>query len=428
MFRKILSTLATKIITSSFGFLIMIMTAKLLGAEAVGNIGLIILGITIAFLVSNFIGGGALIYLVPRVENFNLMVPSYIWAIISGFLVTYILDFFNLIPHQYSIHILWLSIINAITCINQNILLGKEKIRTFNLLTLVQIFFRFAVLALLLLVFDKKNVFSVILSLYIGYGASLIISFFYIFNEIKITRLNNTKQVIGESLKYGSFVQFSNILQLLNYRLSYYIINFYNGTVLLGIFTLGVQLSEGMWFIYRSITPIQYSKISNTVDKIYIKQMTIKMFKLSFILTSFAMIPLILLPSGFYTFIFGNDFAGVRIVIIYLSIGIIAVAVNSIFTHYFSGTGKFYFSAISAFIGLLINLPVCLLLIPHFGIKAAAFSASLSYIISLIFQMIIFNNITKTNLKEYLINRSDFSFIFNELKKYKLFQKTNIQS
>ena len=101
----------------------------------------------------------------------------------------------------------------------------------------------------------------------------------------------------------------------------------------------------------------------------------------------------------------------------YMSIGIIAVAVNSMLSHFFSGTGRHYFNTIGSAIGFVITLSTGLILIPHYGIKGAAFTATLSYSFSLIFQMIVFRIITKTKLSEYIPDRSDFIFFRNELKK-----------
>ena len=128
MFKNILSTLSTKIISAAISFFIVVLTSHLLGAEAVGTIGLIILGITIVLLVSNFIGGGALIYLLPRLGQYKLLVPSYIWSFLSGVVVTYILYIFNLIPKEFGLHIFLLSLINSLASANFNILLGRQKI------------------------------------------------------------------------------------------------------------------------------------------------------------------------------------------------------------------------------------------------------------------------------------------------------------
>jgi O-antigen/teichoic acid export membrane protein len=423
LFRNILNTLGTKFLSAVISLLIVILASHLLGAEALGTIGLIILGITIILLVSNFIGGSALIYLAPRINAYNLLVISYVWSFISGILVTSILYLFNLIPREYTLHILSLSVINSLASVNLNLLLGKEKIKTFNFVTLLQIVIQFLIFAFLVLLINNRNILSYLLSLYFGFGSGFIISLIFILPVLYDVRsmkyeVKNTSNVIKEILKYGSFAQFSNIIQLLNYRLNYYLINFYFSKALLGIFSLGVQLSEGLWLISKSIATVQYARISNSTDEAYSKQLTIKFLKISFLATLICLIPLVLLPVSFYRFIFGNEFGNVRYVIMFMSFGIIAVAVNSMLSHFFSGTGRPYINTIGSSIGFILTLSLGLILIPRYGIYGAAITASLSYLASLIFQFIAFTNITKTTFSEYFIRKSDFRFIKDELSKY----------
>ena len=423
MFRNILNTLGTKFLSAAISFLIVILTSHLLGAEAVGTIGLIILGITIILLISNFIGGSALIYLTPRINPYQLLVLSYIWSFISGILVTYILYAFYLIPREYAIHILSLSIINSLASVNLNIILGKEKIKTFNIVTLSQIVIQFAVLALLLLLIHNRSIFSFILSLYFGYGSGFIISLIFILPVIYKQQNTNNEQlttnlVLKEILKFGSFAQFSNIIQLLNYRLNYYLINFYFNKAMLGVFSLGVQLSEGLWLISKSMATVQFARISNSTDAEYSRQLTIRFLKISFLATLLTLIPLVLLPVNFYRFVFGHEFGNVRYVIMFMAVGIIAVAVNSMLSHFFSGTGRPYINTIGSAIGLVFTLGLGLILIPRYGIYGAALTASVSYLTSLIFQFIAFTAISKTTVKEYFITKVDFVFIVEELKKY----------
>ena len=60
------------------------------------------------------------------------------WAVVSTVITTGILYFLNLFPLQYTQHIFLLSLINALFSANISILLGKEKIKQYNLTTLLQ--------------------------------------------------------------------------------------------------------------------------------------------------------------------------------------------------------------------------------------------------------------------------------------------------
>lgn len=127
MLKKIIGTAGARVFNAFLSFVIVIVYARNLGAEGAGIIAEIVLGITIVLLISNFFGGGALVYLLPRHDNFIIFLLSYIWAIISAFVVTYFLNLFNAVPAKFIYDVLLLSIIQSFSAVNQNILLSKEK-------------------------------------------------------------------------------------------------------------------------------------------------------------------------------------------------------------------------------------------------------------------------------------------------------------
>jgi len=189
MIKKIAGTAGTRLIIAVITFIVVIINARTLGSEGVGEIALIVLGITIILLISNFVGGGALVYLIPRYKAFQIILPSYIWAVISAGLGAYVLKITGLIPAKYAFHIFLLSLIQALGAVNMNFLLGKEKIKRYNIVQLVQ----FAVLIVSLAVFyyllNEKSVLFYVYSLYLAFGSALVLSFLFIRNFIKISGL-----------------------------------------------------------------------------------------------------------------------------------------------------------------------------------------------------------------------------------------------
>ncbi|MBP7497469.1 MAG: polysaccharide biosynthesis C-terminal domain-containing protein, partial [Bacteroidales bacterium] len=285
-------------------------------------------------------------------------------------------------------------------------------------ITLLQVIMQLLFLWIMLLFVGQRHIDIYIYSLYVSYSVAFIFSFIYLVKEIKDFRIENLLKTAGSIIRYGGFVQLSNILQLLNYRLAYYIIDFYQGKVLLGIFTLGVQLSEGLWLLSKSAATVQYSKISNTKDKLYIKNFTNKLVKITFFSTLLLLIPLLLLPEAFFISVFGREFGDARFVLLYMSPGILAVAVNSMFSHYFSGTGRHHYNTIGSAIGLAVTLGVGLILIPRYALTGAAFTASVSYFCSFIFQLLVYKNITKSGLIDFMPVKSDLYYIIGKIKSF----------
>jgi O-antigen/teichoic acid export membrane protein len=417
MFRNILSTAASRIFNAILSLVILVINTNNLGQVGLGTIGLVVLGITVLLMISNFIGGGALVYLVPRHDLYKLFVPSYIWAIITSVLGAIILQIFNLIPAEYTWYILAMSLFQSFATVNLTILIGKEKIRLYNILTVIQQIVTTLVLILLIYVWHCVEVIAYVYALFSGYVVVFLLSLAAIRKYITITNLSGVRFVISEIFKYGKFVQIANILQLLNYRLSYYIIEFFSGRAALGLYNVGVQISEGVWLIGKSVATVQYARISNVNDMVYARNVTLRLLKFTFVLTAVVLAILLVLPERLYGAIFGQEFENIRLIMLTLAVGILATAVAMLMSHFFAGTGKPQHNMIGSAIGLVFTLVLGLIFIPRYGLIAAGLTASISYIMSMIYLLIVFIRMSGAGIKDFLISRDDYLFVKTEVKK-----------
>ncbi|HOW26183.1 MAG TPA: oligosaccharide flippase family protein [Bacteroidales bacterium] len=416
MFRQILGTTITRLINAFLTLGILLVNTHHLGKEGLGTIGLIVLGITLILLVSNYVGGGALVYLSSRHDWRHLLWPSYLWAVIVSACGAVLLQLFHLIPDGYTLDIMLLSLIQSWMTINMNLLVGKEKISLFNIISVLQMLLTAAVLVILIYLMHLYDVKAYVYSLYAGYLTGFLLSLVVMLPLVPLTRQKESQPVIRQIIRYGKFIQTANVLQLLNYRLGFYLIEIFTGRAALGIYNVGVQLSEGVWLIGKSVATVQYARISNTTDQDYAKRITLLLFKFTLALSLLITIALVLLPESAYGWIFGDDFAQVKKVILSLSAGILATAVSLMFSHYFSGMGMPRHNMIGSCIGLVLTLVSGLIFIPKFGIVAAALTASVSYLANLIYLMTVFIYKTNPDRKDFFIQKEDFRMLMSELK------------
>lgn len=416
MIKKVLGTAGSRLIVSALSLLLVLLYGRTLGPQGAGTIGLIVLGITIVLLLSNFVSGGALVYLTPREKPFLLFVPAYFWSLLSAVIVSYSLDRFHLIPEGMVHHVLFLSLIFSWHTANLNILLGKERIAAFNLASVLQVFTLFFSFVYFVLIKEQKDVMSYVYALYLSYGIAFITSLIMVYKELHYTDLSEMGKVIIKIFRYGSFVQFANTLQLLNYRLSYYIIKGVFGTTRLGVFQVGNQLSEGLWIVGKSVALVQYSRISNESDPGYAKLLSIRFLKITVLLTLLMLSVFWILPESFFTWILTDKFSGIKNVIWALSPGIIAISANMIFSHFFSGTGRHHHNAISSGIGLIFTLSLGFILIPKWGVVGAGITSSISYIATTTYQAIVFSRINHIHSRDLMVTHEDFQFIIREVR------------
>jgi O-antigen/teichoic acid export membrane protein len=416
MIKKVLGTAGSRVLVSVLSLLLVLIYGRTLGPEGAGTIGLVVLGITIVLLMSNFVSGGALVYLTPREKTFLLFLPAYFWALFSSILVSYALDRFGLLPDGMLYHVLFLSLIFSWHTANLNILLGKERVAAFNVASVFQVVVLFCSFLYFIFIKEEISVMSYVYALYLSYTAAFLMSLIMILKELKYVDLSEMGDVILRIFRYGSFVQFANTLQLLNYRLGYYIIESYLGKARLGVFQIGNQLSEGLWIAGKSLALVQYSRISNESDPLYAKALSVRFLKLTVLLTVSMLAVFWILPESFYLWILTDKYEGIKNVIWALSPGIIAISANVILSHFFSGTGRHHHNAISSGIGLVFTLTFGFILIPKIGIVGAGITASVSYMMTLLYQLIMFSRITNLSVKELMVRKADFDFLLTEIK------------
>ncbi len=418
MLKTIIGTTGTRILNAIFALIILYLIANYIGSKGMGVIGLIILDITIIQLVIDLVAGSALIYYASRTNLGNLLIPAYLWIgvvivffTISFFLLNIILPSSTIeiiVPGGYAKHILFLALLSGFMVTHYNLLLGKKRIKTYNILFTIQISVMLLVFLYQLFALNNTDVEAYLYGLYSGYGLAAIVGFFVVFYKAGKLNLIGWKTTTRKVLKYGMITQLANILNIGNNRISFYIIRYYLGLTTLGIYNAGIQLTEGLRVIGQSIAVVQFSTISNTNQPEYARVLTIRLMKLSVLLTSAALLVLIVIPEQVYSMLLTKDFSGVKPVVIALSPGVIALAINNIFSHYFSGMGNPKINLHAKITGLIFTGSLVFILIPAYGYIGAAITASISYIATIIHQYIVFKKQTNTRFIEWIPVKSDF--------------------
>jgi O-antigen/teichoic acid export membrane protein len=375
------------------------------------------LGITIITMVSNIFGGSPLVYLVSRTPFFKLFLPATVWSIISSVAFTFFLSRFHLIPSNRSIDILILSLLSSLFSANVCLLLGNEKIKEQNIANFIQV----ALLALALSIeiySGNRDISAYISSLYVSYGVSFLLTIFYLRKEIKISPLDNLSPVLKQVIKFGFYVQFATLVQTLNYRFSFYILDHDFGKSPVGIYSVVVAFADACWLIARSISLVQYARIANSDNAHYSRLLTVNLAKVSFAATALAILILIVLPKSFYELVFGNSFGQVRDLLLITAPGIVFFGFSMIMSHYFSGIGKYYVNTIASSVGFIVTAALCYLLIPLYEAKGAALAACLSYFASGGIVVYLFLRETKFSIKNLVPSITDFTFFREQLKSF----------
>ncbi len=416
--KNILGTTATRFLNALFNLLALLMITRLMGREKLGEISLIVVNVTVIQLLVDFLAGSTLVFFASRTEISKLLLPAYfwiLWVIVCVVFLARIVFYFIpaiqpfIVPDGFAFWIILLALLNGFMQTHYNLLLGLNKIKTYNIAFVLQIVVFILIFSFLMLIKHQYSVLSYVLSLTFSWGLSAIFGFLVLAKSMRGFSFRSWNVMVKQIFYYGSITQGANILHLGNKRFSYYLLRIFGGFAPLGLFSAGVQLTEGLRLAGQSISLVQFSSISNSRDAWYSKALTIKSMKFSLTLTLIGVVVLLSIPSNFYTSIFGKSFGEIRWIVLAMSPGVLALAASNIFSHYFSGVGNPKVNLFSNITGFVVMLIFAFALIPFYGYTGAAITASMSYLASAIHQYIIFQKQTNTRFGEWYLKKEDFT-------------------
>jgi len=418
---KIINTLGTRTAIAILSLVIAIIISQILGTDGKGTQGLIVTTIAFLLVFANLIGGATLVYLTPRHSHTSLLVPSYIWSVAIAATGYFVIGIFNLLEAEYIIHVCILSVINSFTSVNSSLLIGRERIGKSNLVNFLIPFITAAGLFVQFFILEQRTIYAYLTSLYFAFGIALVVSLVFLYREfgsIQIGSIGSYSKVLKDLFRFGFLNQIAHITQMLSFRLSYYVLDDFHGEASVGIYSNAIQLAESIWLISKSISLVQYARIANTKDNAYATTLTIGLLKGAFLISLILILPLLILPVSFYTFIFGSGFEGVKPALWFLAPGVIIYSFSILIGHYYSGSGRYNVNAAVSTGGLLVSIVLYYLLIPTYSVNGAGLATSLSYTFTSILFLFLFVTSNKIQFKALIPTKQDFTSVKNEVQQY----------
>ncbi len=417
MLSNILHTLFTRFLSAFINIAILIAISQFLGAQGKGWHSWWILNLTLTMILSNFIGGSALVYFSSRFSVRSILWPSYIWGITSAILTTLILSYFGKLESTYLFHFLLLSILETFFSIHLFIIQGQNQIRKMNYLQFLNLFVFLAVFIAVYLL-EKKGIQSILVAFYISKIAIVCLSLFWVF---AIIMNDHHKHSIStrKLFSFGLVLQIANAAQFLNYRFSFYMLESIDPTLsYLGIFSNSIAMAEGVWIVSKSISSVHYAEVSNSKNKTIALNNTLRLIRLTSIVAISLMAILFLFPSSFYTWLLGKDFSEVKLLFMILSPGVLFFSISGMITHYYAGIGINKYAMQAALIALLITLVTGVYLIPLYTLKGAALVNCLSYSLSTLYLIGVFKYKNNTPFSQFFIKKEDFFLLRQKAKEF----------
>ena len=383
MLKQATSTVLARLFITGMNLLVMMLAGHALGAEGLGTIGLILLGITLVVLPANLIGGGAMVYLVPRVPLGKLLPPAYACAAVSAVAAYLLLRGFPLVPAGYEAHVCALAFMQAVYSAHFGVLLGRGRIAAHNGINMLHG-------AALLRFRPVLGVLAYMYASYAAFGISAVVSASAMGTHapLKHSTPVNVPRLL---LRQGLWVQGANGLQLMNYRLAYWIVEHVLGRAALGLYSVGTQLAESAWIAPRSLGMVLVSRVSNLDEVARQRDLTLLTAKAAIGVALAVVLALALLPDAVFGVVFGGEITGLRPIVLLLAPGILSMSASQAFSHYFSGKGQNRHNLIGSGLGMFVTAGLGWWAVRHWGLKGAAITASLAYTTSVLYQWAVFS-------------------------------------
>lgn len=364
---------------------VVVMNTRVLGDEGQGTAALIQLGILLIVSVANFIGGGAVVYLTPRMTPRSLLLPAYVWAVLVAVAFYPVLLHSGLVPKAFVLHVCILGLLQSLFTFHLQVVVGKERLRKHNLIVSLQAFILAISLAIFMFGHEQRDISAFVSALYVSFATVYTLSVIAGFKHLRQPADEGFSGALKKMWFYGKYSQGGNILQLLNYRSNLYLLErlLENGRGAAGIFSIALYAAEAVWSFGKSLSLVQYARLANSTDTAYNKALTLRFLFLSLGASSVLCGALLLVPESLYLTVFGETVAGLYVAIALMVPGILANSGSVILAHHFSGTGRHRYNTIGSAAGWGAMLLTGLAIIPVYGLKGAAMAASIGYLAQL---------------------------------------------
>ena len=425
MIKKIFGTFGTRMLNALCNFVTLWFGTHYLGAEAWGIGGIVLLDVSLLLIGVELLAGSGLVYFTPRKPYRTLFKLSYAWAtMVVAFyaLVMYLFTFIPIpsklrfVPEGYHVLVLLLVFVYSLHNFNLNTLLGKERVGTNNILFIIQFVTQMSSMLFYIFVLDIRNANALVFSLLTGYIVAYLCGLTQIWQYMKEKDDTPVWNTIKEMFRFGTIIQLTNMVSMLNKRLSFLIIKSFWGDAHVGVYSAGSQVAEAPKIIGQSIAMVQFSKISNMNDNEMAGKITVQLLKTATTLTAICMLVVCVIPTSVYSWVFTSNFAAMRAVMIALAPGMVFMSAHTIFCHFFSGINMPKHNLYAALVGFAVMIPSLYLLIPPFGLVGAGISVSITNLAIIVYQWIIFRKTIHISAKELLVTKEDLTLLIAEIK------------
>ena len=410
--KKTTITFVSSIIILAIGLATSITLARILGPEGKG---IYTLAVLLPMLIVTFANLGispATVYYVAQghysrreILGNNILFAFGIGAIgVLGGLVVVLFfqeSIFPGVAQGYLLLALALIPVNLFFAYLQSILLGAQRLKEFNLITIIQtfLFLAFIVAALWFL---KAGIMGALLAGVVAWLLTNVILLFWAWKVAGGISFKLNPAYLKKASLYGIQAHLANILGFLNYRIDLFLINGFLNPAAVGFYAIAVGLVEKLWLISQAASTVLFPKVAAENDEQRRREFTPLVARTVLWVTALGALVLFFLGHWIIEFLFSAAFLPAVQPLQILLPGVVALSVWRLLANDLAGRGKPILNTYITGIAVVVNVVLNILWIPRYGIAGAAWASVASYGIALVIVLIVYCRLSGNSWIEVL--------------------------
>ena len=362
------------------GLALVILNIHFVAVEGQGAIAIVNFGILIISTTSQFVGGGALIYLSKKYPTHQFHAPSIVWALMSASLLFFIGKVFEIQEIHF---IATLGFLQSLVVYFQMLHLAKARIIAYqwmlftqSILTPVGVFIFYS--------FFNASILSFCLGLTFSLIFTLLVVCFQRLKRNNQQESNSNKSftsLFKDLLKYGGYNQLANLSHLGNQRIYIYLLEslLHQGYLFSGIFAIFLYLAEAIWTVGKSLSSVLTSLVAQSNDRVEQLNIFKKYLKLSIIGTLLLIVVAYLFPKQFLEPYFKQSSEDIQLNLLLMLPAILVHSITTPISHFFSGIGLLKYNFQCALAGFSSGAIAAFYFIQHFELHGAFMAISIGF-------------------------------------------------
>lgn len=195
--------------------------------------------------------------------------------------------------------------------------------------------------------------------------------------------------LVTAMLRFGVLAGLSSAVSYLNYRADALVVERYEGTRGVGVYSIAVYMGEAVWQFSGSLALATYSRVGSATREEAIV-LTTRVMRHTLVILGAVCLGLFA-TADILVRILDPDYASAATALRILLPGVLLYGLAAAFSGYYTyQRGKPWASALVAGTGLVIDISLAFVLVPAYGINGAALASSIAYAAAILGALAIF--------------------------------------